>query len=40
MLAGDVAQASSQALILGSDRSWLLALRGAVLARYTTRAAL
>jgi hypothetical protein len=40
MLPGDVTQASSQALILRADRTWLLALRGAVLASHAARAAL
>jgi hypothetical protein len=40
MLTGDVTQANSQALILRADRSWLLALRGAVLSGHAARAAL
>jgi hypothetical protein len=40
VISGDRSQASSETLILGTDRAWLLALRGAVLARHAVRAAL
>jgi hypothetical protein len=40
MLPGDLAQARSEALLLGAWRAWLPALRGAMLADHTARTAL